>query len=125
MTEHSGDGGLSGVIRKIGVTLTGILQTRLEILATELEEARFQLGRVLLLALVALFCLGVGLVWLSVLLVVLFWDNYRFEVLGAMTVIFLGAGGYAVFLLRTRIAQRAPLFAVTLAELAKDRERFR
>lgn len=125
MTEHSGDDGLSGVIHKIGVTLAGILQTRLEILATELEEARLHLGQVLLLALVALFCLGLGLIWLSVLLVVLFWDSHRFEVLGAMTVIFLGTGGYAVFLLRTRIAQRTPLFAITLAELAKDREHFR
>lgn len=123
MTENSGDSGLPGSIRKICATLTGILQTRLQILVTDLEEAKVHLGRVVLLALVALFCLGLGLIWLSVLLVVLFWDNYRFEVLGGVTLVFLGAGAYAVFLLRTSIA--APLFSASLSELAKDREHFK
>lgn len=123
MTENAGDNGLPGSIRKICATLTGVLETRLQILATDLEEAKIHLGRVILLALFALFCLGLGLIWLSVLLVVLFWDNYRFEVLGGVTVIFLGAGAYAVFLLRTRIT--SPLFSATLSELAKDREHFK
>lgn len=118
-------GGLLDSIRKLASTLVGILQTRLEILATELEEAKLQLRQQLLLGLAALFCLGLGIVLLAVFFVVLFWDSHRLAVLGVMAGFFLGAGAIAVLALRARAAENTRMFSDTLAELAKDREQLK
>lgn len=112
-------------IRKLAITLVGVLQTRLGIFATELEEVKLQLGQLLLLGLVALFCLGLGIVLLAVFFVVLFWDSYRLAVLGVMAGVFLGMGIFAVLALRAKAAENTKMFSATLAELAKDREQLK
>jgi uncharacterized membrane protein YqjE len=123
--DPGGEGGLLDSIRKLAITLTGVLQTRLGIFATELEEAKLQLSQLLLLGLVALFCLGLGIVLLAVFFVVLFWDSYRLAVLGVMAGFFLGMGIFAVLALRAKAAENTEMFSATLAELAKDREQLK
>ena len=115
-------GGLLDSIRKLASTLVGILQTRLEIFATEIEEAKLRLGQLLLLWLVALFCLGLGIILLAVFFVVLFWDSHRLAVLGVMAGFFIGMGIFAGLVVRARTAESPKMFSDTLAELAKDRE---
>lgn len=123
--DPGSEGGLLDSIRKLAITLTGALQTRLGIFATELEEAKLQLSQLLLLGLVALFCLGLGIVLLTVFFVVLFWDSYRLAVLGIMAGVFLGMGIFAVLALRAKAAENTKMFSATLAELAKDREQLK
>ncbi len=123
--DPGGEGGLLDSIRKLSITLVGALQTRLEIFATELEEAKLQLSQLLLLGLVALFCLGLGIVLLAVFFVVLLWDSYRLAVLGVMAGLFLGMGIFAVLALRAKTAENTKMFSATLAELAKDREQLK
>jgi len=120
-----GESGLLDSIRKLALSLAGALQTRLGIFATELEEAKLQLSQLLLLGLVALFCLGLGIVLLAVFFVVLFWDSYRLAVLGVMAGFFLGMGIFAVLALRAKTAENTKMFSATLAELAKDREQLK
>ncbi|MDO8437192.1 MAG: phage holin family protein [Nitrosomonadaceae bacterium] len=123
--DPGGESGLLDSIRKLALTLAGVLQTRLGIFATELEEAKLQLSQLLLLGLVALFCLGLGIVLLVVFFVVLFWDSYRLAVLGVMAGFFLGMGIFAVLALRAKTTENTKMFSTTLAELAKDREQFK
>jgi len=123
--DPGSEGGLLDSIRKLATTLVGVLQTRLRIFATELEEAKLQLSQLLLLGLVALFCLGLGIVLLAVFFVVLFWDSYRLAVLGIMAAVFLGMGIFAVLALRAKAAENTEMFSATLAELAKDREQLK
>ena len=123
--DSGGESGLLDSFRKLALTLTGVLQTRLGIFATELEEAKLQLSQLLLLGLVALFCLGLGIVLLAVFFVVLFWDSYRLAVLGVMAGGFLGMGIFAVLALRAKTAENTKMFSATLAELAKDREQLK
>lgn len=123
--DSGGESGLLDSFRKLALTLTGVLQTRLGIFATELEEAKLQLSQLLLLGLVALFCLGLGIVLLAVFFVVLFWDSYRLAVLGVMAGVFLGMGIFAVLALRAKTAENTKMFSATLAELAKDREQLK
>ncbi|TSA50131.1 MAG: phage holin family protein [Nitrosomonadales bacterium] len=123
--DPGSEGGLLDSIRKLAITLTGALQTRLGIFATELEEAKLQLSQMLLLGLVALFCLGLGIVLLAVFFVVLFWDSYRLAVLGVMAGFFLGMGIFAVLALRAKATENTKMFSATLAELAKDREQLK
>jgi len=123
--DPGGEGRLLDSIKKLARTLAGVFQTRLEILATELEEAKLQLSQLLLLGLVALFCLVVGIILLAVFFVVLFWDSYRLAVLGVMAGFFLGMGIFAVLVLRAKATENTKMFSATLAELAKDREQLK
>ena len=114
--------GLFGSLKMLGATFAAILQTRLELLSTDIAEERSRLGSILLLALVALFCLGVGVLLLTLLIVVLFWDTHRLAALGTLTALFLAAGGGIGWLARQRLQSKPRLFEASIAELAKDRE---
>ncbi len=123
--DPASEGGLIESIRKLAITLVGVLQTRLEIFSTELDEAKLQLGQLLLLGLVTVFCLGLGVVLLTVFFVVLFWDSYRLPVLGVMSGLFLVLGIFAALALRAKSAENTRMFSSTLAELSKDREQLK
>lgn len=115
--------GLIGSIKRLTATLTSIVSTRLELLANELQEERLRLTQMLLFALFALFCFGMALLLFTVFIVVLFWDDHRLAVLGAMSVIFFVSGLLAALLLRGKAQEKSKLFSASLAELEKDRER--
>jgi uncharacterized membrane protein YqjE len=101
--------------------LVSAAETRVGILATELQEERVRLGRLLLVGGAALFCLGLGTVLLSVFLVVLYWDSDRLAVLGLLSGLFLGLGVVnAVVLAIIARGQKRPL-GETVEVLAKDR----
>ncbi|OGS74963.1 MAG: hypothetical protein A2Z94_00125 [Gallionellales bacterium GWA2_55_18] len=114
--------GLFGSVKRFAATLASIVSTRLELLANELQEERLRLTQMLLFALLALFCFGMGLLLLTVFIVVLFWDDHRLAVLGALAVIFFALGSLAAVLLRGKAQEKSGLFSASLAELAKDRE---
>ena len=114
--------GLMGSIRQLLSTLTSIASTRLELLANELQEERLRLTQMLLFTLFALFCFGVGILLLTAFIVVLFWDDHRLAVLGAMSALFFALGALMVMLLRSKAQAKSRLFSASLAELAKDRE---
>lgn len=115
--------GLFESLTAFAATLVAVVRTRLDLLSLDLEEERAHLSAQLVLALTALFCLGVGVVLTTILLVVVFWDTHRLLVLGTLAGLFLAAGaaawGYAVHKARTKPRP----FAASLAELSKDRQR--
>lgn len=114
--------GLFASLKNLSVTLVGIVQTRLELLSTDIAEERARLGAILLLALVAMFCIGVGVVLLALLIAVLFWDTYRLAALGGLTAVFLAAGAWAGWMALHKLRTKPRLFEASIAELAKDRE---
>src|SRR6185436_3059292 len=59
-TEPQEPEGLAASLRRLGSSLVGVLQTRLEILSTEIAETNFNLTRTVVVALAALFCLQAG-----------------------------------------------------------------
>lgn len=113
--------GLLAALRRLGSTALEIVHTRIELVATELDEERARIAASLGLALVAGFCLALGTLLAVLFLVALFWDTYRLLVLGLLAGGFLTAGGLAVAAFRSRLARRPRLFARTLDELAQDR----
>lgn len=103
-------------------TLVAIAHTRLDLLSADLEEERAHLFSLLALTLAALFCLGIGVVLATILLVVAFWDTHRLLTLGALAGFYLviGMGVWAFALHKVRTKPR--LFAASLSELFKDRQ---
>jgi uncharacterized membrane protein YqjE len=103
-------------------TLVAIIYTRLELLSTDLEDAQAQLLSLLVLALSALFFIGVGVVLVTILLVVAFWDTDRLLVLGSLAGFFLVAGLTAGAVATHKARSTPRPFAASLAELYKDRQ---
>jgi uncharacterized membrane protein YqjE len=120
--SHAASGGLFESLRNLSVTLVGIVHTRLELMSTDIAEEREQLTSFLVLVLVALGCLGVGIVLLAILIVVAFWDTHRLVALGGLTGFFLVGGAGLVWLAMHKTQTRPRLFEASLAELSKDRQ---
>ena len=124
MSERT-PGGSKGLLESLTIlagTLVAIAHTRLDLLSVDLEEERAHLFSLLVLALTALFCLGIGVVLATILLVVAFWDTHRLLALGALAGFYLvmGMGVWAFALHKARTKPR--LFAASLSELFKDRQ---
>lgn len=103
--------------------LLDILHTRIEIITTEFEEERERIRELVLYGFLALFFAAFGLLLLTLFVIVLFWDTHRVYAVGGFALLYLGLGALAAATLRRRLKTRPRLFATTLAELAKDRER--
>jgi len=117
--------GLMGSVRRLTGSVIAILSARLELLASELQEERVRLTQMLLFSLIALFCLGTGLMLLSAFIVVLFWDEHRLLVLGLLTLGYLIAGAAVAMVVRAKVQAGSKLFAASLAELDKDQNALR
>jgi uncharacterized membrane protein YqjE len=115
-------GGLLQSLTVFAGTLVAIAYTRLDLLSTDLEEEREHLLSLLLLALTALFCLGVGVVLATILLVAVFWDTYRLQVLGALVGFFLVTGMAAFGFAIHKAKSKPRLFSTSMSELLKDRQ---
>ena len=115
--------GLLASLSALAATLVAIAHTRLDLLSNDLEEEREHIFSRMALAQAALFCLEVGTVLATILLVVAFWDTHRLLVLGGLSGFFLTMG-LAVWAFALHKARARPrLFAASLSELCKDRRR--
>jgi uncharacterized membrane protein YqjE len=115
-------GGLFESLKTLTGSLIGIVHTRLELLSTDIAEDRAHLVSLLVLGLVALFCLGVGVVLLAILIAVAFWESNRIAALGGLTGVFLTAGAGISWLAVHKARARPRLLEASLAELSKDRQ---
>ena len=117
-----GSKGLLESLATLAATLVAIAHTRLDLLSADLEEDREHLLSLLVLTLAALFCLGVGVVLATILLVVAFWDTHRILALSGLAVFFLAAGMAAWMFAKHKARTKPRLFAASLSELLKDRQ---
>jgi uncharacterized membrane protein YqjE len=120
MAEKSA--GLMESLKRLASTLTSIVSTRLELLASELQEERLWLTQMSLYALFTIFCFGMALLLLTLFIVVLFWDANRLAVLGGLSILFIVMGTLFANILRVKANSRPKLFSVSIAEFSKDRE---
>lgn len=109
-------------LKTLSASLVSIVHTRLELLSTDVAEEREHLISLLVMGLVTLFCLGVGIVLLAILIAVAFWESHRLMALGGLTGLFLAAGAGVAWLAMHKARTRPRLFAASLAELSKDRQ---
>jgi len=115
--------GLLGSVKGLVATVVGIVRTRLELFANELQEAGLRLRHVALLALGAVFFCALGVLLLTLLVVVAFWDSNRLLVIGALAVFYLGIALILALAARRHAAAHPGFFEASLGELRKDREK--
>lgn len=113
--------GLLESLTRLAGTLVGVVQTRLSLLAADVEQGNLQLMSMLALALTAAMSIGVGVVLTTIVIILAFWNTHRIPVLGVLAAIFVlvGIGTWRLALHKLR-TQPKP-FAASLLELSKDR----
>ena len=114
--------GIFDSVRQLLATLAGIVQTRIELLGTEVEEQLARLSSMLLWTIVALFLAFAGAVLTAVAVLVAFWDSNRILAAVLLAAGFSVLAALAWLRVRTIAQARPPLFQTTLEELAKDRD---
>ncbi|RTL33916.1 MAG: phage holin family protein [Burkholderiales bacterium] len=122
VTEADRKGRLLSSLQALSATLMAILQTRLALVATELEEEKQRLLAILGWGAVAILMGTVASVFLAGFITVLFWDTHPLLVLGGLTLGFVLACAWAVGQVRQAIHGGGDLLAASLAELQADRD---
>ena len=98
-------------------------RTRLEILSTEITDERLNLTRLAMVALIVLFCVQTGLMLAIVFIVLAVSPEHRLMAIGITALALLLGALAGMVWLRAWLKSRPPMFATTIAELRKDRER--
>ena len=108
-------------IAQMLATAIGIAQTRLELLATELQEEVHRVAEIMVYTAVALLAAGVGLFLLALVVIFVFWDTHRLAASIAVTATFFLIAVVAGLVLRAKVHAKPPMLDGTIAELKKDR----
>lgn len=114
--------GLLGSLTALSATLVTMAHTRLDLLSVDIDEAFDHASSQLVLAVTGLFCCGVGVVLILILVVVAFWNTHRLLALGVLAAFFLAMAAAAMWKVLHAARARPRLFAASLAELFKDRQ---
>lgn len=125
--SQEGEGEDTAGLSLRGFFLAGIrlAHNRLQILATEVAEEKVRLTLAAITGVAGLFFLGLAIVLATILLVTLFWDSHRFEVLAGLSAAFALVGGGLLTLTVRSVTQKVPPFQATLGELKKDQDAWR
>lgn len=103
--------------------LLGLIETRLALLALELEEERERLVQIGIAAGVALVCAALAIGCAALFVIVLFWDTHRLLAIAGVGCSGLLGMGLCLRWIATR--SRHPLLVATRTELAADLDRLR
>lgn len=114
--------GLFKSLTNLVATVVGIVQTRVELLTTELQEEMHRVAEILVWTVVALLAAGMGLFLAALAVIFVFWDTHRLLASVLVTAAFFGIAVVALVVLQAKLRSKPPMLDATLAELAKDRE---
>jgi uncharacterized membrane protein YqjE len=115
-------GGLLGSVKTLVATLVAIVHTRLELLAGEVHAESLRLAQMLLLGAVAVIFLVGGVLLLTLLAIVMYWDTHRLLAIGGAAALYLALGAVFAVAARARAAAGTRLFEASLGELKKDHD---
>lgn len=122
MTGPASGGGLMQSLRRLADTAVGIVQVRLELFGTELEQEKLRVFDALVWAALGLLMAGLALVLAIGFVVLLFQEGYRLGAVGVLALVFGGGGWWALRHARARLhAGTGGPFALSLSELRRDR----
>jgi uncharacterized membrane protein YqjE len=114
-------GGLLGSARRIFDSVLGLVQTRLQLFASEWESENLRLIDTLARIAVALSVVFLGLLMGTLTLALFVWKKAGFPGLVIMTAVILAAGVLLALRVRADLRKRPVPFAKTIAEFKKDR----
>lgn len=107
---------------RLAATLLAVVQNRVELVSTELEEESLRYFSCLMLSLAAMFCMGMAVVLGVLLAVVLYWDTHRVGILATLIALFAFVGVVITLRVRKQYQEKPRLLGHTMSELARDSE---
>jgi len=111
-------------LSQLSQAMMSIVQARLELIGIELAEEKDRLLATVLLSVIAAMLGMVVLISVTALVVILFWDSYRWQPLAILSVVYLVICGACVLRVRQGIRDAPPAFELTRAEFEQDRALF-
>ena len=105
---------------RLGGTLLAMLQTRVELLTTEISEDVERGVRILLWSLVAVLAAALGLLLAGFTLVIFYWDTHRMGAAIGVTTAFMVLSVVAAWVARARLHEKPKLLDATRTELRRD-----
>lgn len=120
--QEPGAGRLLSSLQSLSATLIAIFQTRLELLAVEVEEEKQRMLAVLGWGAVAVLMGTVACVFLAGFVTVLFWERHPLLVLGLMTLVFALICVVAARRVAALMHASGGMLADSLAELQADHD---
>ncbi len=114
--------GLLASLKNLGGSFLQAVQTRLEILSVELQEEKWRLVQLLLLAGAAVFLSVIAVITVTITIAILAGPEWRPYVLCGFSLLYVGATVFTARALQRCLRERPPPFASTLETLKKDRE---
>ena len=115
---------LRSAVRLLG-TVAQAVQTRAELLTTEVEEEFERVGRVLLLGMATLLAGILTALIAGFVVVLVFWDTHRLPAALAVLGVFLLGAALCGLAVRRELRTGPRLFEATLTQLARDVARLR
>ncbi len=112
-------------VSRLAGTVIGILQTRLELIAIEVEEESLRFFSYFFFALAAMFCIGMALLLGVLLIVVIYWDTHRVPVLVSLMAFFALSSVMIMLGVRKHYRMKPRMLSHTLTELSRDIERLK
>ncbi|MNQ54233.1 hypothetical protein D3C85_682970 [compost metagenome] len=122
-TSSSRPAGRGPSPKRLSASLLGLLHSHVELFGIELQEQKANSLFLLLFGGLTLIFAMLLVIGLSGLLLMLLWDNWRFEALGGLCFFYLLATVYCGVRLHAAVDDDESPFDATLEELARDRER--
>ncbi len=120
-TRTPGPSSLLGSLREFVDALMGSVHDRIELLSVELQEEKHRLIQLLIWLGAIMFLSLLVVIFVSLVLVVIFWETARIAVVVSLAGAYLAAWIVVVLAFR-RFLQRQPKpFSATLRELREDR----
>jgi uncharacterized membrane protein YqjE len=113
--------GLLASLRSMFATMLAVVHTRVELFTTEVEEEIQRAARILVWALIALFFGSLTVMFLAVLVLIVFWDDYRVLAASLITAAFLLLTITFGVLARARLRAKPRFLAASIEELKRDR----
>jgi uncharacterized membrane protein YqjE len=114
------DPGLLEAVARVGSSLFGMLQNRLELASIEIGEARERLVFTIIASFAALLLIAGAVVALTAWIAAAAWPALGASVLGWIALAYAAAVVGLLLWLRARLRADPPLLADTLAELRTD-----
>lgn len=113
--------GLFESLKTLSAGVVAMAHTRLELLSTDIAEARDHLITRVVLGQLALLFVGVGMLLLALLIVGAFWPH-RLLALGVLGGLFVAMGAATAWFAAHKMRTGPRLFEASLGELSKDRQ---
>lgn len=115
--------GLFDSVKNLVASLVSHLHTRLALFSTELAEEKIRLIAIVLGTLIMVFFLFMALILVATFIVAATWDtSYRLHIVGGLAIAFLLISAIAGGYVRARLKAGPRPFAMSLAELYKDKQ---